>query len=219
MTLPPAPRRIGRPKWLSVRVIVGVLILVAAIAIGSRVVGAASRTAPVWALTHDLAPGTVIAQSDLVAVEVNLGANAAAYVATAASVHGQVLNRQVVAGELLPATAVQQVGDARVLNVAVAAEHLAPGLGHGSVADIYLITGRAAVIGEAISTRLIKQGVTIQSVTAPASGGLSGASSSRYQVALLLPPVDADVLVRRLPLGDPVIVAWTSDRPNDVQGG
>ena len=81
MAMPPAPtpRRMSRPKWVNVRVIGGILLLVAAIVIGARVVGASSRTSAVWAADRDLATGTVLGQGDLAQVEVNLGDNAALY--------------------------------------------------------------------------------------------------------------------------------------------
>ena len=46
----------------------------------------------------------------------------------------------------------------------------------------------------------------MQSVTAPASGGLSGATANRYQLSVLLPADDADKLVRILPTGEPIVV-------------
>lgn len=208
---PPTPRRINRPKWLDVRVVGGVLLLLASIAIGSRVIGAASRTDPVWAIAHDAAPGTVLLASDLVATEVNLGDEGSLYLDAATDLSGRVLNRRLGAGELVPAAALGDIGDSRVLPVSVSADHIAPGVVHGSVADLYLITGRGGLAGGQPETRLLHGAVTVQSVVAPASGGLSGAVSSRYQVSLLLTPEDADALVRELPLGDPVFVLHSGD--------
>ncbi|MEO7125839.1 MAG: SAF domain-containing protein [Nakamurella sp.] len=206
VTVPPTPRRMTRPKWLDVRVIGGVLLLVASIAIGTKVIGGASRTSPVWTIAHDVAAGTVLVPADFVAQEVNLGDGGRRYLGTATDLSGRVLNRPLGAGELVPAAALGEVGDSRVLSVAVSADHLAPGIGHGSVVDLYLVTGRGNLVGGQLETRLIHPAVTIQSVLAPASGGLSGAVSSRYQVSLLLTPTDADALVRQLPLGEPVLV-------------
>lgn len=219
MSMPPVPRRMQRPKWMSIRVLGGVLLLVASIAIGAKTIGAASQTSPVWAVARDLAAGTVIVPEDLVVVDVNLGAHGAGYLDAATVVSEQVLNRPLSSGELLPARALDPISDARVVAVAVSGENLAPGVGHGSVADLYLVTGRAAVMGDGVSSRLVKSGVTIQSVIAPSSGGLSGAVSNRYQVALLLPPVEADTLVRQLPLGDPVIVAHAAVRSAEFAVG
>jgi hypothetical protein len=203
---PPTPRRLTRPKWLDVRVVGGVLLLVVSVAVGSKVIGAATRTVPVWSIAHDVAAGTMLAPSDLVAAEVNLGDRAGAYTDVATDLAGRIVNRPLSAGELVPAAAIGEVGDLRVLSVAVAPEHVSPGIGHGSVVDLYLITGRGGVAGDPVETRLLHAGVTVQSVTAPASGGLSGAVSSRYQVALALSVPDADALVRELPMGEPLLV-------------
>lgn len=218
VTLPPTPRRIGRPRWLDIRVVGGVLLLVASIAIGAKVIGAASRTSPVWSVAHDLSAGTVLTAADLVAAEVNLADAAGAYLAMSATPVGQQTNRNLSGGELLPAAAVGAVGDGRVLSISVASDRMAPGVTHGSRIDLYLVSGRAAV-GEEVQTSLLQADVTVQAVTAPASGGLSGAVSNRYQVALLLPPLDAAELIPRLALGDALVVARTQAAQQVGEGG
>ena len=209
----PRPRRMNRPRWLDPRVIGGVLLLVASVVIGVRVIGSSSHTTAVWASTGNLAAGTVIASGDLAEVDVNLGDTSASYLAASVAPVGRVLNRPVAKGDLLPAAALSELGDGRVVAIAVTPDRMAPGVVHGSVVDVYLISGGSAVSGTSATTTLIKAGVTVQSVTAPASGGLSGATSSRYQVALLLEPADADQLVRSLPKGEPMIVLQTKAGP------
>lgn len=216
---PPVPRRLSRPRWLDARVIGGILLLVVSVAVGARVIGAASRTSPVWAVRASLAAGTVLRSDDLVVADVNLGERGAAYVDAASDLAGSVLNRPIGAGEIVPAAALEDIGDGRIVSIAVTPDHMAPGVAHGSVADLYLVTGRSAVIGEEMSTDLLQRAVTIQSVTAPASGGLSGAISSKYQVALLLSAADAEALVKRLPLGEPVVVLHAAAKVPAVGGG
>jgi hypothetical protein len=203
----------SRPRWLDPRVVGGVLLLVASVVIGARVVGTSAHTTAVWAATGNLAAGTVLGAADLAEVDVNLGDASASYLSAVEAPVGRVLNRPVSTGELVPVAALGDIGDARVVAIAVTPDRMAPGVAHGSVVDVYLIAGGSAVSGKAATTTLIKAGVTVQSVTAPASGGLSGATSSRYQVALLLAPVDADQLVRTLPSGEPMIVLETRSGP------
>lgn len=209
VTLPPAPRRIGRPRWLDLRVIGGVLLLVASIAIGAKVIGAASRTSPVWSLAHDLSAGTTLVAADLVAAEVNLAEGAAAYLGTAELPLGKVTNRDLSAGELLPAAALREQGDGRLVSLPVPAERMAPDVTHGSLIDLYLVTGRSGVTST-VETELLAEALTVQSVAAPASGGLSGAVSSRYQVALLLTPEQATQLIPQFALGEAMVVARIS---------
>ena len=203
----PTPRRFARPKWLNVRVVGGVLLVVAAVVLGARVVGASSRTAQVWAADRDLAVGTVIAAGDLTVTEVNLGENRPLYLTPESeSLVGRTVVTPVVAGELLAASAVQDTGSGRVVAIGVSPDNMPPGVDHGSTIDLYLTTGGAAGAEETATTALIGRDLTVQSVLAPASGGLSGATSNRYQLSVLLPSDTADKLVRILPTGDPIVV-------------
>jgi hypothetical protein len=209
MALPPAPspRRLSRPKWFNVRVVGGILLVIAAIVVGARVMAAGSQTTPVWAAERSLAAGTVIGPGDLTAVEVNLGDHAGAYLAPGAdSPVGMTLVAPLAAGELLAGSAVTQTGSGRVIAVAVAPEHMPPGVDHGATIDLYLT--REATPGSAAgaTTELIGRDLTVQRVSAPAAGGLSGATSNRYQLSVLLPADVADKLVRVLPTGEPIVV-------------
>src|SRR6195952_5265423 len=210
----PVPRRVRRRRWLDFRVIGGLLLVIAAVVIGARVVGASSHTSPVWAATKNLAAGTVLAPADLVAVDVNLAGNATQYLAAGADVTGVVgssLQTPVEAGELLPVSAVTETKPGRVVVIGVAPDRKAPGVEHGSVIDVYLTRGGRSSSAPA-QTGPIAPGITVQSVPAPASGGLSGATSSRYQIAVLVSAAVADSLVKTLPEGDASVVLVTGTR-------
>jgi len=203
----PTPRRMSRPKWFNVRVVGGILLVVAAVVIGARVIGASSRTAAVWAADRDLAVGTVLGPGDLSTIEVNLGDNTGLYLAPgSASPVGMTVVNPMAAGELLPASAVESPGSGRVVAVGVEPDKMPPGVDHGSTIDLYLTKAGAAGADANASTDLIGRDITVQSVTAPAAGGLSGATSNRYQLSLLLPADTADKLVRVLPTGEPIVV-------------
>ncbi|MTD12979.1 flagellar biosynthesis protein FlgA [Nakamurella sp. YIM 132087] len=188
-----------RPRWWDPRILAGLLLVVGSVVLGAKVVGAADRTAPVWSVTRDLATGTVLTAEDLAVVRVKLDDTADRYLAGAAPPVGLALTRPVDVGELLPASAVRPAPDHRVLVFGVTPEDMPPGVGHGSVVDLYLeVAGRS---GERATTDLLAAGVTVQSVAGPASGGLSGAATDDYQVAVALPPAAADDLIRALPTG------------------
>src|SRR6195952_558082 len=104
----PVPRRTRRPRWLDFRVIGGLVLVIAAVVVGARVIGASSHTSPVWAVTRDLAPGTVITSADLEPVDVNLGDEASHYVSAGSSTGaiGTAVAVQLRAGELLPVAAI-----------------------------------------------------------------------------------------------------------------
>lgn len=206
----PTPRRISRPKWLDPRIIIGLLLVIAAVVVGAKVIGSGKQTTGVWAAAHQLAPGTVLTPEDLVRAEVNLGESATGYLTAEDQVAGRVLNRAVDAGELVPVGALADLpGGGRLVAVNVEPASLPPGVGHGSVIDLYLVRGGSAGASDRAVTDLIAKEVTVQSVQAPSSGGLSGASSSGYQVVLLLNAKSADAMVKALPTGRPMITLVT----------
>ncbi len=209
MASPPAPtpRRLSRPRWLNIRVVGGLLLVIAAVVIGARVIGASAQTTAVWAADRDLAGGTVLHEADLTSVEVNLGDNAGLYLSPgSASPVGMTILTPIAAGELLAASSVKESGTGRIVAIGVEPGKMPPGVAHGSTIDLYLTTGGVAGSEAQAKTELIGRDITVQSVTAPASGGLSGATSNRYQLSVLLPADVADKLVRILPTGEPIVV-------------
>ncbi len=210
----PVPRRTTRPRWLDVRIIGGLVLMIVAVVVGARVVGASSHTSPVWAAGRDLARGTVLTSTDLVVVDVNLAGNAANYLSAAPGATGIVgssLDTPVRTGELLPVSAVAATKPGRIVVIGVAPDRMPPGIGHGAVIDLYLTEGGGSST-VAVRTSLVSAGITVQSVTAPASGGLSGATSNRYQIAVLVSAPEADALVKTLPRGDAIVVLVTGSR-------
>jgi hypothetical protein len=205
----PVPRRISRPKWLDPRVLIGLLLVVAAVVVGAKVIGSGKQTTPVWAAVHDLAAGTVLEVTDLERAEVNLGDSAGGYLNADQALAGRVLNRAMSAGELVPAHALGDLPTGgRLVAVNVEASGLPPGVTHGSVIDLYLVRGGSGTDATS-STELVGKEVTVQTVRAPSSGGLSGAGGSDYQVVLLLDAKTAQTLVKALPTGTPMITLLT----------
>src|SRR5690242_13760572 len=100
----PTPRRVRPPRWLDLRLVLGVLLVLGSVLLGARVIGAADATVPVWSAAGDLAAGTVLAADDLVAVDVRLDDAADSYLSTRTRPEGRTLSRAVSAGELLPRT-------------------------------------------------------------------------------------------------------------------
>ena len=197
----------SRPKWLNLRVVGGILLVIAAVVIGARVISASSQTQAVWAAERDLASGTVLAAGDLTSVEVNLGDNAGLYLTpSSASPVGMTMISPMLAGELLPGSAVAESGSGRVVAIGVEPDKMPPGVEHGSTVDLYLTKAGVAGAEANATTELIGRDITVQSVAAPSTGGLSGATSNRYQLSVLLAADTADKLVRILPTGEPIVV-------------
>ncbi len=203
----PTPRRLRRPRWLDPRVLAGVLLIVAAIVVGSRVIAANSQTVSVWSASRVLSAGTVLTPGDLAPVDVNLGSVGEQYLSAASDPVGRAVVAAVGPGELLPATALGDALRGRIVVVPVPAEKFPPGVDHGSVIDLYLTTksagGSAGSTG--VTTALLRAGLTVQSVGTPSSGGLSGAAGSEYQVAVRVDERTAAELVTALPAGEAVL--------------
>lgn len=203
-----SPRRLTRPRWLNLRVVGGLVLVVAAVVIGARVVAAGNRTSPVWTAARDLAAGTVLTETDLRPAEVNLGDTGGLYLTPAGdSPVGLVLGDRVAAGALVPHAAVESVPDSRLVAIGVDPDRIPPGVAHGSVVDLYLTREKNTGAADGgPTTELVGRGLTVQAVTAPASGGLTGATSDQYQLAVQLPATAADQLVRTLPTGVATVV-------------
>lgn len=177
------------------RVVVGVLVVIGSVVLGARVVGAERQLATVWVTTTDLQAGTVLTGDDLTGLEVNLADGADRYFAASAPIVGKQLLRPLGSGEIVPVGAVgDPAADSRLLALSVDPDQVLPGLARGSVIDVYLVSGTATES----TTALVGADLTVQEVTAPSSGGLSGASSSGYQVVVRLPTAAAQKLITQL---------------------
>lgn len=197
----PSPRRLSRPRWLDPRIIIGLLLVIASVVVGARVLGADRQTMGVWSASGPLAAGTVLAAGDLVSVQVNLGASAGGYVGSSNEVNGRVLDRALSPGELLSVDAVAAAApEQRLMTIPVAQSDMPAGVTHGSVVDVYLVRGGET--GERVATAArVAEGITVQSVSGPSSGGLSGAGSNKSQVTVQLPADVADGLLKQLVTG------------------
>ena len=72
-------RRLRPPSWRDGRLVVGVLLILASVALGVRLVAAADQRVPVFAAARTLVPGERVEAADLARVDVTLGDAAGAY--------------------------------------------------------------------------------------------------------------------------------------------
>lgn len=192
----PTPRRVRPPRWLDLRLVLGVLLVLGSVLLGARVVTAADATVPVWAAAGDLAPGTELAAEDLVAVDVRLDDAARAYLSTGSRPEGRTLARAVRAGELLPRSALEEPDELVQVALPVQAGYVPPGLKRGQVIDVYAVADPAAgATGVADgSVTLVVEKATVQALSGRAEGVLSTPTTS-VQVVVSVPADEAaDVL-------------------------
>jgi hypothetical protein len=173
------------PRWLDLRLVLGVLLVLGSVLLGARVVTGADRTVPVWTAAGDLAAGTVLTADDLVPVDVRLDDAADAYLSTTTQPQGRALSRAVRKGELLPRSALDGASEQVQLALPVQAGYVPPGLGRGSRVDVYALPATAA--GQASSASgspaapavvAVVRDATVQAVSGHSQGVLSAPTTT-----------------------------------------
>jgi hypothetical protein len=188
----PVPRRVRPPRWLDLRLVLGVLLVLGSVLLGARVVTAADATVPVWSAAGDLAAGTVLSKDDLVAVSVRLDDAADEYLATSTHPEGRVLGRAVRAGELLPRSTLEEAAGLVQLALPVQAGYVPPSLARGRLVDVYAVAD--PVVGASQQTGgdvdLVVSAAPVQAVTGRGDGVLSTATTT-VQVVIAVAAEDA----------------------------
>ncbi|HEV7757089.1 MAG TPA: SAF domain-containing protein [Mycobacteriales bacterium] len=189
----PLAVRLHRPSWLDLRLVIGLLLVLVSVLVGARIVAAADRTTPVWAVRSELAAGTALTRADLVVVRMRVSAGADRYLATARSPAGLTLTRDVGAGELLPAAALRARSDGSLVSVPVSPQHVPPTVRAGQRIDVYATTKEP---GGTLRTERVLAGVPVQEVRFPSRGALS--ATAEVALVVRVPPESAVALVRAL---------------------
>lgn len=209
---PASPRasRLASPGWLDGRLVVGVLLVLVSVVVGARVLSSADRSTLVYAVTKDLAAGSVLDADDLEQVRVRLFDDADEYVAAGEPPVGYVVRRGLGRGELLPRQALalpREDVDYREVTVPIDVGHLPPGLAVGSQVDVWMTpeslgkqsgTEPADQAQEPAGAQLVLQGVTVLAVQAD-GGAFSG--STTIPVVLQVRPREVSSLLSAMSLG------------------
>ena len=177
---PPAAR-LALPRWLSGRMVVGVLIVLLSVVIGVRVVSAADQTVPVLVAADDLAPGQPLTADLVDELRVRLDHGLDNYL-TGDVGTGYVVVRPVGQGELLPKAAIRPVteaADTRYLTVPLNGTELPPGIGAGDLVDVWLTP-----LDDGKSATLLLPAVSV--IAATTGGGGFTDSSRQAQVTLAI---------------------------------
>ena len=189
----PAAARLKRPRWLSVRMVVGVLIVLVSVVTGVQVISAADRTVPVLVATEDLVPGQPLT-SDLVELQnVRLERGVVDTYLTGEVGSGYVVVRPVGRGELLPGAAISpaaEVPEVRYVTLPLAASELPHGISAGDVVDVWLTP-----LDDGPAATLLLPAV---SVTAASTGGGLTDASRQAQVTLAVTGDDLQEVTAQL---------------------
>lgn len=184
---PRAARRLQRPGWRDLRLVVGLLLVLLSVAGGLRLVSSLDESTPVYAAARDLLPGQPVTEQDLVTVPVRMGEQLSRYVDGSVPLEpGTFLLRQVGAGELVPATALGTARQALDKTVGVPVDALAArSLATGTVVDVWVSRRDGDAVGEAyLDPELLLEGAVVDTVPAETTGLGSGLGRTAVQVVV-----------------------------------
>jgi len=218
----PTPRRVRPPRWLDLRLVLGVLLVLASVLLGARIVSAADATVPVWAVAQDLAAGTELSTDDLVAVDVRLDDTARAYLSTRTRPEGRTLAYAVRKGELLPRTALEEakgVEELVQLALPVQSGYVPPGLARGQLVDVFAVADPAAgatTVADG-SVSLVVRKAPVQAISGRSEGVLSTPTTA-VQVVVAVADGDADEVLAAI-AGRPLVVVVHESVDGDEVAG
>lgn len=189
----PQAIRVRRPGWRDPRLLIGLVLVAAAVALGTFAVQAAGRTVPVLAAREAIVPGQSVAAADLVVREVRLAEAEGEYLRADGEVDPDLVAvRTIGAGELVPVAAVSPAAEVEVRAVAVRPTgELSRAVVEGSVVDLWFVA--AGDDDEATAAPLV-EGVTVAEVGRD-QGSLT---SSAPTVHVLVPTADLSTVLAAL---------------------
>ncbi len=177
------------------------VLVLASVLVGAKVISSANSTARMWSASRDLAAGSVITRDDLAPVAVRLPGSAGGYLPTDQVVAGMTISRAVAAGELIPRSAVSATPPATTITVPLDSED-APKVQRGQRVVLWLSTKTCRAVP-------ILADVTVQDVQSGAGGAFrSGATQS---VVIRVPSALASRVVTALAQDGAVVRAGILD--------
>lgn len=184
----PTAKRLQRPSWRDARLLVGVVLVLLATALGARVIASADDTVPMYAAATAIRPGDRLTSDNLRRVDVQLGDEVGRYLSARSAVSDDAYAlRDIPEGELVAVSAVG--GHVQVAVQAVTVEvdaSSARGLPANAVVDVW-VSPRDLQSTQAryLDATLALERVSVSPVTA--DSGRFGASASTMAVQLRVP--------------------------------
>jgi hypothetical protein len=194
----PEARRLRAPSWRDSRLLIGLVLLLASVALGARAVSAADRTVPVYAARVALPADTVLAADQVLVVRVRFVGTDAAYLdARRPFPAGAVLSRTVGAGELIPRGAVAPAAMRGLRAVSLPIEGALPtGITTGSRVDVWVSARRRDGAGTGYDApRQVARSVEVVRVDRPGTGLTAGRVTA---VHLLMPEAELPTVLDAL---------------------
>ena len=200
-TSSPSPRRVKTPNWFDLRLVAGVLLVIGSMVAGAVTIAAADSSTRVWAVTRDLAPGTVLTSGDLKPIKVRLP-SMDLYFATETKtsqdeIVGMMVATELFAGQPLTRPAVANTAAATTLTVPLSSDQ-APSVARGQRIELWLSS-------KSCHASVILPSVVVQDVQT--GGGGAFGTSTAENVVIRVPASDAARVVTALGLDGTMIRA------------
>ena len=193
----PTPRRVRTPGWLDLRLATGVILILVSVVGGAAVVGASDHRQARWAVTRDLAAGTVLSAADLKSVHVQLGSADQSYLPVTEAVVGRAVNESVPSGALLTRATLGPAPSGVSVTIPLRPDN-GPKIDRGDRITVWLST-------KTCQGQVLLSGVPVQSVSQ--SGDASFGSDGGSVLVVNVPAIDARRVVSSLDLEGAVIRA------------
>lgn len=184
----PAAQRLRPPSWRDPRLLVGVVLVLGSVALGTRVVAAADDSVGVYAAARTLTPGDSLRAEDLAVVQVRIDSGLEQYLAASESLPGEAMAlRPVQAGELVPRSGVGSAEELRRRPVGIPVDGpLASGLVKGAQVDVWVSEPDPDQAGAFTEPVRLAASADVAEVTE--GGGALGAGGSTTVQVLLAEP-------------------------------
>jgi len=207
----PKASRLQKPAWRDARLLVGVLLVLASVVLGSYVVAHADDRTAMYAAARPLVPGQKLSEDDLTRVEVQLGSRSASYLsATQGLAPDRYVLREVRSGELVPASSVGGHDDIEVQPLTLLVDAgSAASLEVGSQVDVYVNPAdpdQTAGTKHFTGPQLALQAVSVSGLPRTTSGLGGGSATGDRPVQVMAPTDQIKDIIGKVDLGARVTV-------------
>ena len=192
----PRAKRLKRPSWRDSRLLVGVIVVLLATAVGAKVIAGADDTVAMYAAAQTLKPGDRLTVDNLVRVDVQLGDRGPVYLsALTGPAPDRFALREIPRGELVPVGAVGGQNEVGVQPVTIAVDaNSTTALKVGSVVDVWVSERDLSTTQERyLDARLTLERVSIAAV--PSDQSRFGAAASTAAVQVLVPRAQVQAVI------------------------
>jgi hypothetical protein len=199
----PGPTHTRRRFWVDPRFVIGLVLVAASITGVGAIVAGSDRTTAVYTARSTLTVGDELTATDLVETRVQLGAAAELYLVPAADLKsGLLVTQTILAGELVPRSAVGKSSGSDVTSVVVDVPgRLAASIAAGSVVDIW--SARATGPSEYAPPTILVGQASVVRIIEPT--GIIAAENGR-SVEILVPKANVGAVLEAIMNGDALAV-------------